>query len=207
MSEWRLFPEGEVPIFCTPGFFARHPWVPGETQTGHGERIAMVADLVKEHVGDAKTLSDLGSGDGSLLRELIDLPLRMWGYDAGWENVHRAAILGGARVTCADFLNEQVDLGDVVVMSEVLEHLYDPHGLLKAIPARKMVASSPSSETGDWHYVHHAWAWDMDGYRQLFTDAGWTVLDQRQVFGGINKHCERDGEQWFQALVAVRDEA
>ena len=201
--ESRLFADGEIPIFCTPGFFARHPWVPGDMQVGHGQRLRMVADVVKEHTGDATTLSDLGCGDGSLLKLLAGLPLRMWGYDAGWENVHRA-IADGLRVSCLDFLNEQAELGDIVVMSEVLEHLVDPHGLLRAIPATKIVASSPSSETADWHYVHHAWAWDMDGYRELFEGAGWHVVDQRQVLGGIAKHCDREAELWFQALVAVR---
>jgi len=201
--QWRLFPEGEVPIFCTPGFFNRHPWVPGEAQIGHAERTRMMADVIKEHVGDAKTLSDLGCGDGSLLKAIADLPLQSWGYDAGYENVHKAAF-NGVRVKWADFLNEVVDLGDIVVMSEVLEHLYDPHQLLRDIPATKMIASSPSSENGDWHYVHHAWAFDMDGYRAMFEGAGWTVVDQRQVLGGVAHHCDRDAELWFQALVAVR---
>lgn len=203
MTEWRLFAEGTVPRFCTPRFFAAHPWTPPEMQVGHAQRTRLVADIIKANVGDAETLSDLGCGDGSLLKLIRDLPLRTWGYDAGWANVQRARG-NELRVDCADFLTEQVELGDIVVMSEVLEHLVDPHGLLRDTKATRIVASSPVSENGEWHYVHHAWAWDMDGYRDLFTDNGWTVTDQQVVYGGIAHHCDRDDELWFQALVAHR---
>lgn len=203
MTEWRLFDQGTVPAFCTNEFFNRHPWVPPTDQVGHAERIHLVADMVKSHLGAARTLSDLGCGDGSLLKLIRDLPLRMWGYDAGRENVTRGRS-DGLDVHCADFLTDKVDLGDIVVMSEVLEHLIDPHGLLDTIAADRMVASSPASETNEWHYEHHAWCWDMDGYRALFEDAGWTVLDQRAVFGGVAHHNDRDAELWFQALVAQR---
>jgi trans-aconitate methyltransferase len=208
MTEWRLFPEGAVPDFSTPEFFGTHPWVPPHGQIGHQERTAMVVDLVANHIGTAQTLSDLGCGDGSLLAALEGrhLPLRMWGYDAGRENV-ATALSAGLDVTHADFLTAQVDLGDIVVMSEVLEHLADPHGFLAKLSANRLVASTPSSETGDWHYYHHAWAWDTAGFRDLLEGAGWSVVEQRTCFGGINVHCGRAGEQHFQAVVAEREQA
>lgn len=202
--EWRLFPEGTVPFFSTPEFFASHPWISPHGQPGHAERTAMVHDLVATHMGNATTLSDLGCGDGSLLHELSDLPLKAWGYDAGDQNV-QVAQRAGLDVRRADFLVEPVELGHVVTMSEVLEHMADPHGFLAHLPASKLIASSPSSETGDWHYMHHAWAWDEAGYRALLEGAGWTVREQRTCYGGINVHGNRPGEQHFQAIYAERE--
>ncbi|WP_347701402.1 class I SAM-dependent methyltransferase [Nonomuraea sp. B12E4] len=163
----------------------------------------MVADLIAEHCGDAQTLCDLGCGDGSLLVALRGLPLTTWGYDAGAQNV-RVALAAGLDVSRCDFLTEPVELGDIVVMSEVLEHLVDPHSFLAGMAATKLVASSPSSETGDWHYRHHAWAWDEAGYRALLEGAGWAVVEQRTCYGGINVHGGRHGEQHFQAIIAER---
>lgn len=203
MTEWRLFDEGTVPIFCTEGFFNRHPWVPPGDQVGHAERTRMVADLVAEFRSDARTLSDLGCGDGSLLAMIRDLGLKRWGYDAGWANVHRAQGLG-LPVTYADFLTEPVEYGDIVVMSEVLEHLLDPHGLLKSLPDCRLIVSSPAAETDQWHYIHHAWAWDEDGYAKLLTDAGWKIVEHRSVAGGIAEHMGERREQRFQAIVAQR---
>lgn len=202
MTEWRLFEPGTVPAFTTPQFFAAHPWVSPGHQTGHAERTAMTATLVREYVAAARTLSDLGCGDGTLLASLRDLPLRMWGYDAGRDNV-AVAQAGGLDVRLADFVAAPVEFGDVVVMSEVLEHLADPHGWLAGLPACTLIASTPSSERGDWHYEHHAWAWDTEGFAAMLANTGFVVLDQRTVFGGINHH-NGPGEQWFQGLAAVK---
>lgn len=203
MAEWRLFPEGTVPDFSQVAFFEQHPWVPPHAQAGHKQRTAMVADLIVDYIGDAETLSDLGCGDGSLLTLLAarGVPLHMWGYDAGSENVLRAQ-RAGLNVERRDFTTETVQLGDITVMSEVLEHLHDPHGFLAKLPAQRLVVSSPSAETADWHYEHHAWAWDEAGYRRLIEDAGWRILDQRTCFGGPNVHGGRQRSQFFQAIAA-----
>lgn len=203
MSEWRLFDEGSVPVFTTDGFFNHHPWVSPADQVGHTERTRMVADLVAEYRGDAQSLSDLGCGDGSLLGLIGELGLKAWGYDAGWENVHRAQSLG-LSVSYANFLSDPVDYGDIVVMSEVLEHLLDPHALVRSLPGCRLIVSSPGAETADWHYVHHAWCWDEEGYAKLLTDAGWQVLARRSVAGGFAEHCGQLREQRFQAIVAQR---
>jgi hypothetical protein len=86
-------------------------------------------------------------------------------------------------VELGDVLSGQVRWGDVVVVTEMLEHLVDPHGFVQNIPnsVRFVVASSPVNETDRNHYEFHLWAWDAAGYAALFTDVGWTVVDHRGV--------------------------
>ena len=87
-----------VPYFSEPGFFAAHPWVPPEHQAGHAQRQVMVAGMIRDVLSarpDIRTLTDLGCGDGSLLKMLDSYPgLKAWGYDLGEGNLARAAVLG-----------------------------------------------------------------------------------------------------------------
>ena len=78
----------------------------------------------------------------------------------------------------------QVELGDLVVMTEVLEHVEDPAavlGWLRDEGISYVVASSPYTETEHEHSPEHAWAWDTDGYVDLMRAAGRQVVKQALV--------------------------
>ncbi len=92
-----------------------------------------------------------------------------------------------------------------VFASEVVEHLAEPEKFLRSLPdCDALVLSSPSAETGDWHYGHHAWAWDMNGYADLVRRCGWKVTHQVECDGGVNWHGGITREQRFQAIAAER---
>lgn len=206
MTEWRLYGR-EEPRYSQVEFFKEHPWVPPENQAGHTERIRMVADLVRKVVAEhgPTTISDLGCGDGSLLYALRDLLVRMWGYDAGRENV-RVAREKGLDVGERNILRDRLEYGSLVTCCEVVEHLAQPREFLRCLPSgvEMLIISSPSAETGDWHYGEHAWAWDLDGYAALVRDAGWRVVEHVECAGGVNHHGGVAGEQRFQAIFAER---
>ena len=204
MTEWKLF-DGDAPDFSTLLFFQEHPWVPPAHQEGHAQRTAMTADMIRKVSAqyELRTLSDLGCGDGALLDLIRDLPVQMWGYDAGEQNV-AVARAKGLDVRQADILASSLEYGDLITCCEVLEHLADPHGFLNRMPGNRLVITSPSAETADWHYVHHAWAWDLDGYAALASGAGWHVKMQVECDGGVNHHGGTDLPQRFQAIFAVK---
>jgi SAM-dependent methyltransferase len=206
VTTWKLF-EGDAPaFFSAPEFFRDHPWVPPEIQTGHAERLEMVSALVHRlaPVMGIGSVTDLGCGDGSLLGLLTDLGVPCWGYDLGEGNIRRAAACG-VDVRRGNILEDDLACGDLIVASEVAEHLADPESFLRSLPPCKaLVLSSPSAETGEWHYEHHAWAWDLAGYRDLVAGCGWTVQEQVECDGGINWHGGVTAPQRFQAVVATR---
>ena len=128
----------------------------------------------------------LGGAFGGLLSLLKDhVGLIAWGYDftpanaAGW----------GERGIQAEALDvfgvdrDSVRLGSIVAATEVLEHLADPHGVVRWIgqSARFLVASSPWTENDISHDACHVWAWDMDGYRALLEQGGFTVIRHEKV--------------------------
>jgi len=207
MAEWKLFPDGTIPEFTQKGFFATHPHVPPEHQLGHSQRIKMVADVVNSE--ERCCVSDLGCGDGSLLR-LIECPDK-WGYDAGVANIRAAHESGLFTVWEADITDDEGEweLGCTIVLSEVVEHMADPHGYLQYLHGHSvpdyttLILSSPSVETNEWHYEHHAWAWDLAGYNDLVTNAGWKVTYQDDCEAEFNYHGGVIREQRFQVLVAT----
>lgn len=205
MTEWRLFEEGTIPEWTTPEFFQAHPRIAPEHQLGHAERTTMVADLIRSFVPrhQVNSLVDLGCGDGSLLDLIRDLPIPMWGYDAGAENVKHARE-NDLDVRIADLLTSTLEFADLIVATEVVEHLVDPHGFIRSLPGTKLILSSPSAEDDEWHYEHHSWAWDITGYRDLVTGCGWRVVDHWECDAPDNFHGDVRRPQRFQTIAAIK---
>jgi hypothetical protein len=187
VSEWKLF-DGPVPYVSTAEFHRDRPRAPHLEQGWHRGRLLRAAQFVSEAVTElgTATVSDLGCGDGGLLSLVQDIPgATAWGYDfspanaAGWPErgvtAYAKDVFGADRPT--------VQVGDVVVMTETLEHLADPHGVLRWVryPARWLVCSSPFNENDHMHDACHAWAWDLEGYARMITEAGWEIVRHEQT--------------------------
>jgi SAM-dependent methyltransferase len=180
MAEWKLF-DGDEPYVATAEFHAGRDRAPHVDQPSHRPRLELSARFVAQAVAYGNTtVSDLGCGDGGLL-SLIQRPyIKAWGYDfcpantAGWAE----------RGVDAEFLDvfgadrDKVRFGDITCVTEVLEHLADPHGAVRWIGenSRAIVASSPWNERPDAHDECHAWAFDPDGYRNLIEQGGFRVV-------------------------------
>lgn len=192
LVESRFFQAGEIPEFTTREWYARRERAPHLEQAGHCERLLLAAEYVQEARDryGLWSVSDMGAGDGGLLSLVRG---ECWGYDLQPENVDAALAIRHVPVALVDFVNEPVEYGDITVCTEVLEHMVDPHGWLKAVPSRVVVASSPDGETDACHYEFHAWGWSMDSYRRMFEHAGFRVV-RHASFG-------------FQVVLAVREEA
>lgn len=196
MSEHRLFPRFTIPPWTTPAFFADHPWIDPAAQRGHAERTDMVADFITDVVRQhaVESVTDLGCGDGALLAKLRRRSrVRAWGYDLGRENLYVATTLREVDARAGNILTlDGLELGELLVASEVVEHLTDPRGFISGLPGKLLILSSPWDETPDSHYEHHAWAWDEPGYVDMVEACGWSVKEQRRCDAG------------FQTVLAVR---
>lgn len=190
MTEWKLFTDEEA-FVSTEAFHAHRERAPHLEQPVHQGRLALAADFVRDAIDHVQGRTskpafvvDLGCGDGGLLSLISRYPFAISkGYDFqpsnadGWteRNVDAEALNFVAQW-------DNVDDADVYVMTEVLEHLTDPHGMLRKIREKgdqvQVVASSPWTEHAGSHDECHAWAWDQDGYRELFVQSGFNVLRQ-----------------------------
>lgn len=210
--EWKLWEGDEPPFFTQPDFFAKHPRIAGCHQVGYFERLQLVAEVTTQVYGlrPFETLTDLGCGDGTLLNDLFSrLPyVKMWGYDLGEQNVEHARRVYGVDVRRGN-VDDVVELGECVLLTEVLEHMVDPHGFLRALDAKTVIATSPSAESDRWHYEHHAWAWDVEGFINMCVDAGWKMLTTHHCYARDAVSFGPSGAMrrpTFQCVVLYREE-
>lgn len=222
--EWKLFDPDNPPVVANPDFLRNQPWMRLEGQPGFRERSTMVKGMVDDVIRWCKPyvhgVTDLGCGDGAMLRVLAEdltrhgIPVgRTTGYDIGASDIAHANHNGPYEFRLA---NIERDLDTVLInylniMTEVLEHMTDPHGFLVKLKNRAkrilgqtfLVATSPGSETAEWFNPIHLWAWDWDGYAQLFRGAGWEIVDHLSVAGGYNTFNGVTRAQTFQGIIAV----
>lgn len=190
VMEARLFPEGTVPGFTTPEWYAGRETAPHLEQDIHKRRLHLAADHARTAARDLglTTIVDLGCGDGGLLSLLGDY--RAWGYDLQQSNVD-ASSRRGVDVRYGSIF-DGIEWAEIAIATEVLEHLVDPYGFIREVSlhSRALIASSPFTETAESHYEYHAWAWDCEGYADLLRHGGWTVTrhdtaDMFQVITGV----------------------
>lgn len=182
VTEWKLF-TGDVPYVSTLVFHADRERAPHLEQEHHRERLHTAAGMIAEASKVSRdTFTDLGCGDGGLLSLVQEYFNLAWGYDFapanrdGWKE-------RGVTAYALDFTSDMnsSSLGQVIAMTEVLEHLARPHEMLARVHANPgteaLVCSSPWNENAESHDECHAWAWDADGYRDMIEEAGWTVRE------------------------------
>ena len=120
--------------------------------------------------------------------------IKSWGYDLIPNNVEYARTVRDVDAKLLNITNDLLEYGDVAIITEVLEHLEDPHTFIKNLSSKFLVASSPYNETDKVHRKFHIWAWDEEGYQKMINDNGYTIIKNTTVSG------------WSQIVLAVKTE-
>jgi 2-polyprenyl-3-methyl-5-hydroxy-6-metoxy-1,4-benzoquinol methylase len=186
--EARLFQEGTIPEYTTIEWYSGRVNAPHLEEPGQRERILETARVINTLC--PTSVVDLGAGDGGLLSQL-SLPVsHKWGYDLQQTNVDVALNKRNVVVNLFDVVSNTEDVlwASLVVCTEMLEHLIDPHRFLSRVynlqgAGEYIVASSPWNETDEDHYEFHTWAWDDIGYCDMFKSIGYEVVEQLRVQG------------------------
>lgn len=188
-GEYKFFDEKDgVPYFSTQEFHNDRESAPHIEQHGmQRDRLVAAADYVKKHVKNLniKTVTDICCGDGGLLDYLSDFfdehDVKAWGYDFQPSNVEHAQKVRGVDVRFADVVEDELELGELVILTECLEHFYKPHEFLQKLAKRGVqviVASSPDGEVPEAHYELHTWGWSQPAYENLFKQADYHVIEK-----------------------------
>jgi len=184
VTEWKLF-EGDVAPFTDDEFYRDREAAHHMEQEGHRDRLLKAleyAQYAKQEL-NCKRFSDLGCGDGGLVEEGHARGLHVWGYDMQPLNVKYAQESRGVDVRLTNFeKDDTIEYGDCSILTEVLEHVSDPHGLVKNLPSRVIIASSPVWETDENHYEFHNYAWDKEGYANLIEQGEYKIIKHEEVW-------------------------
>jgi hypothetical protein len=190
VSEWKLFDDGTIPDQVTAAWYVPRDRAPHLEQEAHRPRLLAAHDLVVERLTSdtsIRTVGDFGAGDGGLLSILpvayltpgAYRRLETWGYDLCPANVAAATSERHVNVSLADYTapGAPVRWPDLIVMTETLEHLLDPHRMVReaAKHCKALICSSPADEAAGSADPVHVWAWDEPGYYALVAQNGWRI--------------------------------
>ena len=160
-------------------------------EPGHRERLLQAVELIQAalpHTSEG-TVADWGAGNGGLLHELKKLSIDAHGYDMSPLAVKWGRDKYGVALSELDVTKHSADrrAGNVVVLTEFLEHLVSPHTLVGQIfnlytEVDFIAASVPGFEDPRKPYEYHLWCWHGNSFADMFTRIGWKV--QRHFFRG-----------------------
>lgn len=184
-GEYRFFEEGTTPFFSTQEFHNDREAAPHIDQHGmQRDRLLLAADIVLDMCEEysIKTVSDLCCGDGGLLQYLKPSfdkrNIQSWGYEFQPANITQATNLRDVDVRYANVVEDDIEFGELCIMTECLEHFEDPHAMVRKVAenSKAIVISSPNGETPEAHYEFHTWGWSWPAYENLLTQAGYEVV-------------------------------
>ena len=214
MTEHRLFDPADPPDWLDPEYWRDTPNCNHLAHAAdvHIARLRRAARLAAHtaYANHVEEIVDIGAGDGALL-EMLDTRtpgIELTGYEIIDDSRKFADLFRSITINDANVTKEAAENLDtaftrhvckatrgtrLVVATEFFEHLADPHVMVRWLSERTewLVASSPWGETPDRHEDNHAWAWDQEGYLDLFRDNGFEMTSQEEV-------------EWSQIIVARR---
>jgi 2-polyprenyl-3-methyl-5-hydroxy-6-metoxy-1,4-benzoquinol methylase len=162
-------------------------------------RGAEIARRLRPYLPSGHSILDYGCGPGYLIEHLLKLDLQVAGTDTSEESIRRVKEKFGSHPGFINaFSREQLaDSGrhfDVVIVLEVIEHLYDDalRGLLDDVrgllnPGGTIILTTPNDEELEKHYIlcpvtnelFHRWQhvrkWSGDDLRHYLENSGFSV--------------------------------
>lgn len=145
----------------------------------HIERLLVTGSMIAWL--KPETICDPACGDGSVLEAAYRQRPFVEAYlgDISAPNIERLDVTFPVIRARATAIGDTFLLAphvDVVVLTEILEHLEDPDAILRLARSKgtTLVASSPLDPYPDPTNDEHLWDFDEAGYEEMIKDAGWT---------------------------------
>lgn len=177
-------PEGEAAYYARvyPEGYRHDSW------PDHVERVKASADMIERYASQIRTAADLSCGDGALLNRISRHLSRavlgdLNGVPASSAVSCRARVLETIGAAALPDSLEHLEPVDLFILSETLEHVDDPDGLLRRISdvARYLFVSTPVEESEAAGNPEHYWSWGTGDVYDMLRDAGWEPLERQTL--------------------------
>jgi 2-polyprenyl-3-methyl-5-hydroxy-6-metoxy-1,4-benzoquinol methylase len=181
--EWRLFIE---PKMHDATFYEARDGADHVNEAWAALRLYLAAAFAAYYAKftGRRVIGDFGCGNGGcldILCKMVGLGVRLFGHDLCPANVQWAHAKGHD-VTLRDITKADLEWPDILILTETLEHLVDPHGFLARVPAATLlIATVPANENEEHHDTTHLWAWDAEGFERLLEGAKFRLLHFQRV--------------------------
>lgn len=175
-------PEGEAAFYSGryPDGYRHDSW------PDHVERVKASADLIDKYRNQIRSAADLSCGDGALLNMISRRLTRavlgdLNGVPASAAVSCRAQVLETIGPAELPGSLEHLEPVDLFILSETLEHMDDPDGLLMRLGdvARYLFVSTPVDESAEAGNLEHYWSWGTGDVYDMLAAAGWEPLERQ----------------------------
>lgn len=199
----------------------------GYNNTAATHAHAYILDKVVELLDrdENKVILDLGCGNGSLANSLMQKGFNVYGTDASEKGIALANGINPGRFAVQDLSSDDLPeslqnlLFDIIISTEVIEHLYDPRKFIQF--AKKTLLKNGGGELilstpyhGYWKYLALAITGKMDAHLGPLWDGGhikfWsrkslsTLLEEQGFTVTDFKGCGRLPYLWMSMIIKAR---
>lgn len=180
----------DAPKFHDKRFYEKRSGVPHFDKPDHAWRLYLAGALAIPIIrfGSVRSVLDVGCGNAGLLLWLADqFPTKKFtGFDLCPDSIKKANILAerlrrkhprlDIELRLADIATEPKLKADLILCTEVLEHLINPEALAESLSSKYLILSTPFGE-GPQPRVdpHHLWGWEKEDVEEIFHNAGWRL--------------------------------
>jgi hypothetical protein len=178
----------------------------------HVERVAASVGFIRRYRRRLSAAADLSCGDGAILKGIDDLLEQAYicdlnGVRGDYPLRPHVRVLesGPLPDSLAGFQSVPgaVLPVDLFILSETLEHVTDPDGLLQKLTgvSRYLFLSTPLNESGDGNPEHY-WGWGQADLHHMLWETGWSPLEFNTLVPRSTRHM--DGAYTYQLWMAER---
>lgn len=168
-----------------------------DDRSAHVERVDNTVQMAVAHIestkiGSPTNIADMAAGDGEIARRIGEV----YGADVLLGDITPGyPIVGPIEETLRHLQPSDTDL---IVLTEILEHVKDPDLVLRWARrrGRKLLVSTPVGESDDKNWEHY-WGWDVEDIRVMLEGARWRIKAQ------WNFTPESDSYYTFQNWIAI----
>jgi len=168
----------------------------------HVERVSASVAQIRRYMNQINTAADLSCGDGAIIKALAPNLKEAYLADLNGVSIQTQEAVASAGAGLVSSLGDralpdslwclperEVPV-DLLILSETLEHVPDPDGLLRsaALFSRYLFVSTPLDEQAGVGNLEHYWGWSQGDVHEMLWDCNWSPLEVQLLTPESTRH-------------------